>query len=294
MAFGEVDVNYDATTGGLFYKDSANAVVKVGPAQVSATAPNATPAGSSGNSAGEFWYDTGASALKIWTGSAWAATGGGASDATPLVAGIVFGCTLSNKTATGCLAYCIGGGSNNSAFGANALRNLASGNANTALGQESLRNSTGGGCNTAIGFCSLGDNLTGSSNVAVGICALRLNADGANNVALGANTGATLTTGSQNVLIGPNVAPASTSGSCQLAIGFSATDNWLTGTSTKAIKPAAGILDCADSTGTAGQVLMSNGSNAICWASATTGVSGTYTFGTCTVVISNGLITSVS
>jgi hypothetical protein len=77
MAFGEVDINYDSTTGGLFYKNSANAVVKVGPAQVSATAPNATPAGSSGNSVGEFWYDTSVPALKIWTGSAWVTTGGG-------------------------------------------------------------------------------------------------------------------------------------------------------------------------------------------------------------------------
>jgi hypothetical protein len=53
-----------------------------------------------------------------------------------------------------------------------------------------------------------------------------------------------------------------------LAIGFSATDNWLTGTSTKAIKPGAGIIDCAGSCGTVGQVLSSNGSNAIEWITA--------------------------
>jgi hypothetical protein len=57
-------------------------------------------------------------------------------------------------------------------------------------------------------------------------------------------------------------------GSCQLAIGFDYTANWLTGDSTKAIKPGAGIVDCANSCGTAGQVLMSNGANAICWNSA--------------------------
>jgi hypothetical protein len=61
---------------------------------------------------------------------------------------------------------------------------------------------------------------------------------------------------------------ANINGSCQLAIGFSATDNWLTGNSTKAIKPGAGIIDCAGSCGTAGQVLLSNGSNAICWGAA--------------------------
>jgi hypothetical protein len=79
--------------------------------------------------------------------------------------------------------------------------------------------------------------------------------------------------------------------SCQLAIGFSPTDTWLTGTDTKAIKPGAGIIDCNFSCGAAGQVLMSDGSNAVCWGG---GVSGTFTFGTCTVVITNGLITLVS
>lgn len=76
MALGEVDVNYNASGGGLFYKDSANSVVKVGPAEVGATAPNSSPAGSAGNSVGEFWYDTSSSALKIWEGSSWVSTSG--------------------------------------------------------------------------------------------------------------------------------------------------------------------------------------------------------------------------
>ena len=77
MALGELDLNYDAETGGVFYKDSDGNISKVGSAQVSATAPNATPAGSAGNSTGEFWYDTSTSALKMWDGTAWVATGGG-------------------------------------------------------------------------------------------------------------------------------------------------------------------------------------------------------------------------
>lgn len=71
MALGELDLNYDAATGGIYYKDSNGAVVKVGPCQVSATAPNVSPAGSTGNSAGEFWYDTANSALKVWNGTSW-------------------------------------------------------------------------------------------------------------------------------------------------------------------------------------------------------------------------------
>lgn len=77
MALGEIDLNYDANTGGVYYKDSAGAVVKVGPAQVSATAPNVSPAGSSGNSKGEFWYDTSTSTLKIYDGTTWVSAGGG-------------------------------------------------------------------------------------------------------------------------------------------------------------------------------------------------------------------------
>jgi hypothetical protein len=68
---GELILNYDAATGGVYYQDSAAGIVKLGPAQVSATAPNATPAGSAGNSVGEFWYDTVNSTLKVWDGSAW-------------------------------------------------------------------------------------------------------------------------------------------------------------------------------------------------------------------------------
>jgi hypothetical protein len=73
---GEVSVNYDNTSGGLYYKDTADKIVKVGPAEVGVIAPNSSPAGSTGNSNGEFWYDLNTSVLKIWTGSAWVSTSG--------------------------------------------------------------------------------------------------------------------------------------------------------------------------------------------------------------------------
>lgn len=76
MAFGELNLNYDAATGGLYYKDALGAVVKVGPCQVSATAPNSSPAGSAGNSVGEFWFDTSTSTLKIYDGTAFVEAGG--------------------------------------------------------------------------------------------------------------------------------------------------------------------------------------------------------------------------
>ena len=76
---GELALNFNDSSGGLFYENASGNVVKVGPAQVSSTAPNASPAagGSSGNSLGELWYDTGNSELKIYTGSSFEGAGGG-------------------------------------------------------------------------------------------------------------------------------------------------------------------------------------------------------------------------
>ena len=75
MLNGELDLNYSDISGGIFYKNASGSVVKVGPAQVGTTAPNSTPAGSAGNSVGEFWFDTSVSSLKLWDGSAWQTCG---------------------------------------------------------------------------------------------------------------------------------------------------------------------------------------------------------------------------
>ena len=74
---GELAVNTNASSAGVFLKDSAGAVRKVGPAEVSLTAPNSSAAGSAGNSVGEFWYDTSTSVLKIFDGNDFVAAGGG-------------------------------------------------------------------------------------------------------------------------------------------------------------------------------------------------------------------------
>ena len=154
----------------------------------------------------------------------------------------------------------------NSALGFGSLCSLTSGGGNVAMGWRSLITMTTGDGNTAVG-AQAGTAASGTANVFMGGqsgCQVA----GNQNSFFGACSGCTQVSGDANVAIGTNVALASTTGSCQLAIGFSGTDNWLTGDSTKAIKPGAGIIDCASSTGTAGQVLMSNGSNAICWGTA--------------------------
>jgi len=82
---GEIALNTNTGTSGLYFEDAAGVIVKVGPAEVGGSAPNATPAagGSAGNSAGEFWFDTanagpsgnGEDALKVYTGSGWSYIG---------------------------------------------------------------------------------------------------------------------------------------------------------------------------------------------------------------------------
>jgi hypothetical protein len=72
LAEGQLAINTASGTPGLFLKDSAGAVVKVGPAHVGTSAPNATPAGSAGNSTGELWVNNSATihGLNYYTGSA--------------------------------------------------------------------------------------------------------------------------------------------------------------------------------------------------------------------------------
>lgn len=109
-------------------------------------------------------------------------------------------------------------GSENSAFGFNALfsnttgvNNTASGfaallsnttaNNNTATGAFALFNNTGSG-NTADGVAALVNDSTGVHNTASGASALFANTSGNNNIALGWEAGDNLTTGNHNIDIG--------------------------------------------------------------------------------------------
>jgi hypothetical protein len=183
----------------------------------------------------------------------------------------------------------------------------------------------GGICSTAVGYCAgnrvgcvsvaigtfSGSNLGGSANVAIGFgtgCTPTANTGGGNtlvgayagkftsgnyNVAIGHLSGNDeILAGSCNVAIGPYVGMPTPGGDCQLVIGFGSVPAqwWLTGNSTGAIKPEHGIIDCAGSCGTACQILMSDGANAVCWGG---GLSATCVIGGSTVVICNGLIVSV-
>jgi hypothetical protein len=72
MTDGRLAINTASGTPGLYFVNNASGVVKVGPAHVGAAAPNATPAGSAGNSLGELWVNnsTTINGLNYFTGSA--------------------------------------------------------------------------------------------------------------------------------------------------------------------------------------------------------------------------------
>jgi hypothetical protein len=75
MSEGQLALNSNLASPGLFFKDSNGDLVKAGPVHVGTTAPNVSPAsgGQAGNSKGELWLDTTGSdyTLKTWDGSAW-------------------------------------------------------------------------------------------------------------------------------------------------------------------------------------------------------------------------------
>jgi hypothetical protein len=245
----------------------------------SASIPVALPAGADG-----LVLTTDAACAE---GLKWAASS--ATPATPLVEGIVYGCTdpvafnyglgdgIFGALTTGTLNIAIGtgalasadSGTSNTAVGIGALFGITSGNQNVALGQQALFTGTTSTLNTAIGSQAL-QSATGDANTALGNFAGNLVTTGSNNILIGNQAGGAgagaLDTGNNNVVIGNCVSVASSSGDCQLAIGVN-TVCWLTGNSTGAIKPGAGIIDCASSTGTACQALLSTGSNGVVWGS---------------------------
>ena len=78
MADGQLAINTNATSPGLFFKDAGGSLIKIGPVHVGTSAPNSSPAGSSGNAIGEQWLDTsgGGYVFKVWDGSAWRSEAG--------------------------------------------------------------------------------------------------------------------------------------------------------------------------------------------------------------------------
>jgi len=167
-----------------------------------------------------------------------AASGGGASSATPTVEGTVYG----KMTASGAsprltaLGYNSGvatTGANNVFVGVSAGEANVAGTDSVAIGYQAMKNYSGGdGLNIAIGSYALTTATTGTSyyNVAIGYEAMKLNTSGYNNVAIGVGALKSNTSGRVSVAVGYNALRSLTTGNDgSTAVGASALDQVTTG-----------------------------------------------------------------
>jgi hypothetical protein len=166
-------------------------------------------------------------------------------------------------------------GSDNTAFGLNALVANTTGTRNTAIGQAAGSNITtgsynvsiGNGCNTAttangnvaVGDAVLANNTTGASNVAIGsfdggtLPALYYNTTGASNVAVGTGAYRSNTTGSNNVAVGYQAGSQNTTASNNTAVGYQAGYSNTTGLSNVFVGESAGYNSTANGNTFVGQ-----------------------------------------
>jgi hypothetical protein len=79
---GEAALSFGGADPGLYFKDSAGSIRKIGPTHYATTAPNSAPVGSAGNSVGELWTDSSTTNyyLRVWTGAAWQKVGAAFAD----------------------------------------------------------------------------------------------------------------------------------------------------------------------------------------------------------------------
>ena len=219
VSLGELNIDYDTNTFGLFAKNSAGTITKIGPVEVGTTAPNATPVGSSGNSRGEQWLDTTNGILKTYNGTAFVNP---VPNGSTTVVGILQLTDSISSTSTTTAA------TPNSVKTAYDLANAAVPKSSyTALGALVVGTGT-----STIGTLTVGTN--GQSLVADSACATGLKwgqslsgytcAATPFNTALGALAGDSITTGVNNTSIGYNAGTAITGGLNNTFVGFDAGD----------------------------------------------------------------------
>ncbi|CAN5242746.1 hypothetical protein BH09BAC2_BH09BAC2_22530 [soil metagenome] len=224
-------------------------------------------------------YNSGTSALPVWTplaaggttGTAWNLTGNagtnpavnflGTTDNQKLIfrqnniqAGILSGVSVGwgvntlvqegtggNNVGIGnnVLASSLTTGYSNVAIGTNALTVNSSGQNNTALGTNTLLSNTSGQNNNAIAYGALRNNTSGINNTAIGYNALTSNIIGNNNTALGTESAAN-TTGNLNVSLGYRTQFNTTTGNTNISIGDRALLFNISGSNNIAIGSLAG------------------------------------------------------
>jgi hypothetical protein len=135
-----------------------------------------------------------------------------------------------------------GGSSNNSAFGADALRSNTNGALNSAFGGNSLFSNTTGGRNSAFGEDALFHNTTGGLNSAFGEDALQFNTTGSRNVGVGRRAGRNQTTGNDNIYLA-NVGVAAESGQIKIGTQGTHTDTFIAGIAGNVVSGSTVIVD---------------------------------------------------
>ena len=185
-----------------------------------------------------------------------AASGGGASAATPTALGTVYGSmtTTTEKAFIGYQAgnsnsggdsnnahgyralYVLTSGYNNNAFGTSALESVVTGitnsafgtgalrfttgNANSGFGDNALYTNTSGASNSSLGYRSLYSNTTGNSNTSIGHTSLYSCTTGFDNSVLGKEAGYNITTGGANICIGSASGQVLSTGLRNIHIGY--------------------------------------------------------------------------
>lgn len=111
---GSIALNTAVESPAVYFKAADGSLAMAGTAYVAGVAPNSTPGGWAGNAAGEFWYDTTTTTLKLWDGTAWV-NAGAAGYVLPIASATVLGGVKVGANlaidATGVLSTALGAGS---------------------------------------------------------------------------------------------------------------------------------------------------------------------------------------
>ena len=174
-------------------------------------------------------------------------------------------------------------GDENIAIGLGALDDITTGSNNLAIGVASLFKLSGNSnFNIGIGRDALANTTSANRNTAIGVSALLLNTTGSDNTALGFQAARNMTSAKKSTIIGAGSSLLNAADSNSIVIGYNATGF---GSNTAAIGSNlttqtrlfgdlytnGALFDSTGSSGTAGQVLISNGSNAWSWGTASGG-----------------------
>jgi hypothetical protein len=160
--------------------------------------------------------------------------------------------------------------------GKRVLERITTGDENVAMGHQALGETTTGSFNTAMGSHVNFRNTTGNFNSSFGVRVLENNTTGSNNTGIGVSAGDTNTIGSNNTFIGRGSDASANNLSNSTALGHNAIVNAsnkirLGDTNVTNIETSgtitAGTITYPNTDGTNGQVLKTDGSGTLSWAS---------------------------